>query len=353
MSPTPDPKKPASLLGPVVLIGAIVAGAGGAFAYTAGWLSPDRLTPDRFLTALAPPSGPAAGHRRNHAKGVCFTGEFVSNGAGARLSKAQALAAGRYPVVGRLNLATPNPMAMDASARVRGLSLQISTPDGQQWRMANITAPVFAASTPASFYELLKASGSKDPEALKAYAGAHPEFAGFGAWAGSAPWTESYAQDRYNGLNAFLFSDASGASRAVRWSFLPTVEPVASKPDELGKRGPNFLESELTDRVKAGPVRWKMVVTLAGPGDPTADPTKAWPEDREKVEVGEVVASAVQNEPDGPCRDLNFDPTVLPSGISTSDDPFPAARSAVYQASFDKRTAEAKAYPATNPEMSK
>jgi len=46
----------------------------------------------------------------------------------------------------------------------------------------------------------------------------------------------------------------------------------------------------------------------------------------------------------------NFDPTVLPSGMRTSDDPFPAARSAAYAKSYDRRTAEAEDYPRTAPE---
>ncbi len=69
-----------------------------------------------------------------------------------------------------------------------------------------------------------------------------------------------------------------------------------------------------------------MVVTVANPGDPTADPSKAWPEDRRTVEVGTLTVQQIQPERDGPCRDINFDPTVLPTGIRTSDDPFPAAR---------------------------
>jgi catalase len=63
-----------SPLGSLTLI-VIVAGA-AAFAYTAGWFSPERLTPGRLVAALAPPTGPALGHRRNHAKGICFTGVF-------------------------------------------------------------------------------------------------------------------------------------------------------------------------------------------------------------------------------------------------------------------------------------
>jgi len=91
------------------------------------------------------------------------------------------------------------------------------------------------------------------------------------------------------------------------------------------------------------------VVTVANAGDPTADPTKAWPEDRRTVAVGTLTVQQIEPEPDGPCRDINFDPTVLPRGIRTSDDPFPAARSATYAKSFDRRTAEAADYPHTTP----
>ena len=93
-----------------------------------------------------------------------------------------------------------------------------------------------------------------------------------------------------------------------------------------------------------------MAVTVAAPGDPTADPSKAWPQDRRAVDVGTLVVQQIEPERDGPCRDINYDPTVLPSGITTSDDPFPAARSAAYRVSYDRRTAEAKDYPRTVPE---
>ena len=68
---------------------------------------------DRLVAALAPPTGPALGHRRNHAKGICFTGEFDANGAGAELSRAEVFARGQYPALGRFNLGTPNPNAAE------------------------------------------------------------------------------------------------------------------------------------------------------------------------------------------------------------------------------------------------
>jgi catalase len=340
------PQRP-PVLASLALIAIVIGLAAALFAYTAGWFSPQRLTPARVVAAFAPPGGAALGHRRNHAKGICFTGVFDAGGAGSELSRAQVFTRGQYPVLGRFNLATANPDAPDATVRVRGLGIQISTPDGQEWRSAMIDPPIFTVSTPQAFYELLLASASKDPHALDAFTVAHPEFARFRDWAKNAPWTGSFAEDRFNSLNSFVFVDASGAEHVVRWSLLPAAQAVAISPDELAKRGPNFLEEEITKRVAGAPQRWTMVVTVANPGDPTADPTEAWPADRRTIEVGTLIAQHIQPERDGPCRDINFDPTVLPSGIRTSDDPFPAARSSAYAKSYDLRTSEAKDYPRT------
>jgi catalase len=336
-----------SVFGLLVLIAVVIGCGAAAFAYTAGWFSPHRLTPDRFVDAFTPPTGEPLGHRRNHAKGICFTGMFEANGAGTELSRAQVFTRGQYPVLGRFNLGTPDPNAPDATVRVRGMGLRISTLDGQEWRSAMINPPIFPVSTPRAFYELLLASASKDPNAIRTFAAAHPELAAFGDWTKNAPWTASYAEERYNGLNSFVFTDSSGAAHRVRWSLLPAAQPVSVSPDDLAKRGPIFLEQEITERVRGGPQRWTMVVTVANPGDPSADPSKAWPEDRRTVEVGTLTVQQIEPERDGPCRDTNFDPTVLPSGMSTSDDPFPAARSSVYAKSYDLRTAEAKHYPRT------
>src|SRR6516162_1175318 len=336
-----------SVFGSLVLIAVVIGGAAAAFAFTAGWFSPQRLTPEKFVDALAPATGQPLGHRRNHAKGICFTGVFEANGAGSALSHAQVFARGQYPVLGRFNTGTNDPKAPDATVRVRGMGLRISTPDGQEWRSAMVNLPFFPVSTPQAFYELLQASASKDPGAMNTFATAHPEIAAFGAWDKSAPWTGSYAEDRFNGLNSFVFTDGAGAEHTVRWSLMPLAQPVPVSHDDLAKRGPDFLEQEITERVRGGPQRWTMVVTAANPGDPTADPSKAWPEDRRTVEVGTLAVQQIQPERDGPCRDINFDPTVLPSGMRTSDDPFPAARSAAYAKSYDLRTAEAKDYPRT------
>src|ERR1700743_1370481 len=172
-------------LGPFVVIAVVIGVAAVAFAYTAGWLSPHRLTPKKLVAGLAPPGGPALGHRRNHAKGICFTGTFEANGDGSGLSKAPVFVRGQYPVVGRFNLATADPNAADAMVRVRGIGVRIKTPDGQEWRSAMIDAPIFPVATPQAFYQLLTASGSKDPDAMKKFIAANPEFLTFVGWAKS------------------------------------------------------------------------------------------------------------------------------------------------------------------------
>jgi catalase len=246
--------------------------------------------------------------------------------------------------VGRFNLGTPDPNAADATVRVRGLGIKIMPPDGQEWRSAMINAPFFPVSTPQAFYGLLT---SKGPEAMKTFAAAHPEFAKFGEWAKNGTWTGSYAEERYNSLNSFVFIDPDDNRHVVRWSLLPAAAPVAVTPEDLAKGGPNVLEEEITKRIAGAPQRWTMTVTVADPGDPIADPSTPWPDNRRTIEVGTLIAQKVEAEPDGPCRDINYDPTVLPAGMRTSDDPFPAARSSAYAKSFDARTAEAKDYPRT------
>src|SRR3979411_1042885 len=76
-------KRPLTTAAVVIRLGAIgvaVLCVAGAFAYTGGWLSPRRLTEDRMLAAFTDAEGLHLGFRRNHAKGICVSGWFDSNG---------------------------------------------------------------------------------------------------------------------------------------------------------------------------------------------------------------------------------------------------------------------------------
>ena len=56
--------------------------------------------------------------------------------------------------------------------------------------------------------------------------------------------------------------------------------------------------------------------------------------------AGTLVIESAGPQATGACRDVNYDPTILPAGIAVSDDPVLAARSAAYSASFNRRQRE-------------
>src|SRR5262249_49375356 len=83
------------------------------FAYAAGWLSPGQLTQARVVDGFEQVSGIHYGFRRNHAKGLCISGTFESNGQGVPLSRAALFKPGSTSVVGRFSLGGGNPQMPD------------------------------------------------------------------------------------------------------------------------------------------------------------------------------------------------------------------------------------------------
>jgi catalase len=332
-------------------IGGVMLVAAAGFAYAGGWLSPDSLTPGKMVAALGNRGGDPLGHRRNHAKGVCFTGNFEANGAATVYSTAPMLREGSYPVIGRFAIAVGNPDASDLMGRVESMAIRITAPDGEEWRSGMNNSPVFVVSTPAEFYAITKTqeidpkTGKPDPGATARFFATHPNSQPFAHWAKTAPWSGSWADESYNSLDAFYFIDAKGQRHLVRWSMVPTAPFVAVPHAALAKEGPNFLAADLFKRLAQGPLTWHLVVTLAAPGDPSNNATVAWPADRPHIDAGTLVITRAEPEANGPCRDYNYDPAILPTGIAISDDPLLPARSAAYARSFDLRTAEAADYP--------
>lgn len=284
------------------------------------------------------------GYRRNHAKGVCVSGYFESSGQAAPYSVAQVFAPHqRTPVVGRLSIPGTNPYAWDDSTPIRGMALSFTQRNGQQWRTAMNAVPAFPVSTPENNYEFLKAqqpdpaTGDPDPAKMAAFFAAHPSADAFRTWDAATQPSASYATERYNGLDTFEFVDARGRRHAVRWSLLPQA---AADGGPVPIDDPDFLAKDLRRRLSRAPLRWQLSVTLAGPGDPTGDAARAWPVDRRHVDAGTLVLDAAQPQDTGPCRDINFDPLVLPTGIAPSDDPLLQNRSAVYAESHRRRAHE-------------
>ena len=62
---------------PLAAIGAILLTLTAGFAFAAGWLSPQRLSPRDIVDALQIHDGLHPGFRRAHAKGLCHLGKDV------------------------------------------------------------------------------------------------------------------------------------------------------------------------------------------------------------------------------------------------------------------------------------
>lgn len=332
-----------ALLGMGAVAGFAAVDVGG-FAYAGGWLRPDTLTPPRFADRFEHVYGQHDGFRRNHAKGLSATGSFASNGAGAAICRAEVFRPGNVPVIGRFSLGGGLPDQADKPDTVRGLGLLFQT-DGQQWRTAMINFPVFPDSTPQGFYDRLLASkplpgtGKPDPQKMAAFLDRHPETVAAMTIIKQSPPTAGFSDSTFYGLNAFYFTSSVGATVPVRWSLIPQDAGGAGTPPSPGK---DYLFDDLIRMVAQRPVNWRLVITIGEPGDPTSDATKPWPQSRRTVDAGTVTINAVQTEDPGNARDINFDPLVLPDGIIPSDDPLPAARSAVYARSFTRRAEEPK-----------
>ena len=107
--------------------------------------------------------------------------------------------------------------------------------------------------------------------------------------------------------------------------------------EQLAEAGPNYLADEIRKRVGDGPVRMKLQVQIAEPGD---NPSIAWPESRKTVELGVVEIDKVDPDSDAAQRALLFLENAVPAGIETAD-PMIDIRSQAYAVSFARRHATA------------
>ena len=337
------------VLGLVAVGGFLALDVGGAL-YLSGWFgSFGRLTQQVFIDGFKWVNGAQTGFRKNHAKGVAVQGYFESNGNGQQVSKAAVFRPGRTPVQGRFSLAGGNHAQPDAAATARGLGLVFGFPGGEQWRTAMLNLPVFPDNSPQGFYDRLIASklvpetGKPDPQATARFQAAHPETVRAMALIKADPPTSGFADSTYRGLNAFYFVNGSGTRTPVRWSVVP-LHPAA--PGAPASSGPNYLFDTLVRQIRSGPVQWRLVLTLGAPSDPVNDATVPWPRDRRVIDAGTLTLNSIATDAPGNAGGINFDPTVLPSGIELSDDPLLTPRSGVYAASYRLRAREPKTPPA-------
>ena len=231
----------------LALIGIIILAFTAGFAFAAGWLSPDRLSPADIVDSLQINSGVHPGFRRAHAKGLCIEGTFQANGNGAALSKAQVFMPGEVPVIGRFSTGGGQPYAPDGRLVFHAIALSLTQANGEKWRMALDDTPIFVVATPLAFRDLQLATapdiatGKPDPARAADFLAHHPETRAFMDWIRDTPLPSSFANGTYYSINSFRFTNAAGETRHVRWSLVPETPFEALDKSKLADLPPDFL----------------------------------------------------------------------------------------------------------------
>jgi len=197
----------------------------------------------------------------------------------------------------------------------------------------------FPVGTGEDFRDLLQAIIASPPDApkptkLEQFFASHPNAP---KAFGTAATPDSYADEEYHGIDAFIFISKSGQRQAVRYLLVPE-KLVHLTPQEAAKQPPDFLSDELTQRIALKPVVFYLKAQLAAPGDQTKDGSQPWPDDRKVVELGRLTLNKVVPDSLEAQKKLLFIPTSLTAGIELSDDPLPSVRAAAYAVSFARRS---------------
>jgi len=301
-------------------------------------LAEEDSLPDQIVDALNKADGVFPGYRATHAKGLVAEGNFKPTREAAELSKASLFQGATVPATFRFASGSGIPTIADGSPRANphGLAIKYHLPDGSEADMVLNSRKFFPVATGSEFRDLMLAAaasppGAPKPTALEQFKAAHP----LAAIPLQTP--TSLAEEQYNGVNAFIFTNEQGRKQAVRYLAVPpTVAHLTA--DEAAKQQPNFLFDEIRARLAKAPVTFELKVQLADPGDPITDATKAWPPERKTVTLGtltieKVVADSAQAE-----KELLFLPGRAPDGIEPSDDPMIRARDDAYAVSFARRS---------------
>jgi catalase len=280
------------------------------------------------------------GFRAFHAKGIVVEGTFKGSAEAARLSRAALFNGSTIPVTARFSDGSGMPTVPDGSpAMPRGIAIKYHLPSGPATDMVTNSFKFFPVGTGEEFRDLLQAIVASPPDApkptkLEQFFAGHPNAP---KAIGSLPIPDSFADEEYHGIDAFIFVNKSGQRQAVRYVIAPQ-KVVHITPEEAAKQSPDYLFDDLAKRIAQKPLVFHVKAILAEPGDQTKDASQPWPDDRKVVDLGVLTLSKIVPDSLEAQKKLLFLPTNLTPGIELSDDPLPTVRAAAYGVSFGRRS---------------
>jgi catalase len=283
------------------------------------------------------------GFRALHAKGTLCKGTFTAAPEAASLTRAGHMQGEPVPATVRFSNGSGNPHHSDAAPDVRGLAIKMYLPDGSRTDIVAVTSPRFPTRTPEGFVELLRAQAAGPGAAIKfpRFLAGHPEaLRGLPANVPTLMPPASYALIYYYGLHAFKWVSGDGGGLYVRYVLVPEARAPRLKPWEARRKGRDYLQQDITERLGRGPVRFTLELQVAQPGDPVDDPSAPWPKNRRRVQAGTLEVTGLETERETGGDVLVFDPTRVTDGIELSGDPVLLFRKSAYSASVARRMPE-------------
>tara|TARA_R110002020_G_scaffold52584_4_gene147588 strand:- start:769 stop:1752 length:984 start_codon:yes stop_codon:yes gene_type:complete len=283
-----------------------------------------------------------AGYRSIHAQGRYYAGVFTATPEARQISRASHFQGQPVRVTIRhSNSPAANPIGPADSV---SMAVRFYLPDGTVTDLIALPITLFFTRTPEETLELLKIalpdpeSGKADMEKVGQFLAERPSVLHAVGLRKQLPAAVSFARTAYHALHAFRFVNEDGAAVYARYHWEPDAGVATQTLDELHTEKPTYLFEELEERLGRGPVRFKLILELAGEGDPTDDPSAPWPEDRPRLIVGqlEITRPTTLEEIGDPV--MMHDPTRVTDGIELSDDPILAARRGIYEVSVAHRT---------------
>ena len=282
------------------------------------------VTPREAVEAANGLFGRHPGYRALHAKGTLLKGTFTATPEAAGLTRAAHMQGEPVPVTVRVSNGSGDPDAPDYKPDVRGLAVKLYLPDGSRTDIVAQTVPRFPVSTPDAFVELMRAQrpGPGMAWRVPAFFARHPKSLTVlpGSMKALRP-LESYATTTYYALHAYRLLDSEGGSRYVRYTVVPEAGETRISPGEAKRRGRDYLQEDIRERVARGAVHFTLELQVAGPGDPSDDPSASWPTERERLRAGTLELTGLDAEREQGDDVLVFDPTRVTDGIECSEDP--------------------------------
>ncbi len=221
----------------------------------------------------------------------------------------------------------------------RGMAVTFSLPDGSKTDLVVLSFNGFPVATAEEFRDFLLAVGASGPDApkptaIETFLETHPAARNF--LERPKPQPVSYATLPYFGINAFKFTNAKGAVTFGRYQLRPVAGEQFLAQDRLDTMGPNYLSSEIRERVRRSPAKFKLLLQIAEKDDKIDDPSIAWPDSRKQIELGTITITKAVTDSQTAEKKLLFMPGALVPGIEAAD-PMIAARSASYIVSLSRR----------------